>query len=269
MAAYTRPSSEENGYIVGIEILDEKSILEEERMVFYYSCEQKVICTCKLFERTGILCSHALKVLDLMNIKQLPEHYIMKRWTREVRCGTVQDASGRKILADPKLDATRRYKYFVQKFISVASRAADFEECFLLVDNIVDSLRSQVEEKIKLTTEGNANQLNSEATSGAPNNLGNVSGLKKRDTKKSGSKRKKTWIDKLHKGKKQGSRQVNSEEQSDKAVAGVAQPQTSAENQGFEFIDSYTQLLTGEFDENELSSEGLFGTSWTTFDNAP
>ncbi|XP_062208968.1 protein FAR1-RELATED SEQUENCE 5-like [Phragmites australis] len=43
MAAYTRPSSEGNAYIVGIGVLDEESTLEEEHV--------------------------------------LPEHYIMKRWT--------------------------------------------------------------------------------------------------------------------------------------------------------------------------------------------
>ncbi|XP_062179535.1 protein FAR1-RELATED SEQUENCE 5-like [Phragmites australis] len=255
MAAYTRPSSEGNTYIVGIGVLDEESTLEEEHVVVFYSSERKVVCTCKLFERTGLLCSHALKVLDLMNIKQLPEHYIMKRWTREVRCGTVHDAFGRNVLADPKVDMTRRYKYLAHKFIILASRAADFEECFLLVDNVLDSLCSQVEQKIKLFAEGNANQSKVEATTKAPNKMAHViAGLKKRETKKGGSKRKKNWVDKLRKGRKQGSSQVESQEPSDVGamVTRVAQPQTIVEKcfrtdqdqiEDSEFIGSYTQLL--------------------------
>ncbi|KAK8949618.1 hypothetical protein KSP39_PZI006134 [Platanthera zijinensis] len=43
---------------------------------------QTVSCNCKKFETFGILCSHALKVLDAMDIKLIPEIYIMKRWTR-------------------------------------------------------------------------------------------------------------------------------------------------------------------------------------------
>ena len=30
-----------------------------------------------------MLCSHALKILDKMNIKLLPNHYVLKRWTKE------------------------------------------------------------------------------------------------------------------------------------------------------------------------------------------
>ncbi|OMO60774.1 FAR1-related protein [Corchorus olitorius] len=42
----------------------------------------------------GILCSHALKVLDLMNIKLIPDRYILKRWTKHARDGNVQDFDG-------------------------------------------------------------------------------------------------------------------------------------------------------------------------------
>lgn len=36
-------------------------------------------CHCRKFETHGILCSHALKFLDVMNIKLIPEYYILKR----------------------------------------------------------------------------------------------------------------------------------------------------------------------------------------------
>ena len=35
-----------------------------------------------------------LKVLDLMNIKSLPTQYVLKRWTREARSGTIHDSKG-------------------------------------------------------------------------------------------------------------------------------------------------------------------------------
>ncbi|XP_028052915.1 protein FAR1-RELATED SEQUENCE 5-like [Camellia sinensis] len=38
-----------------------------------------VSCTCKLFESYGILCAHALKGLDMMNIKDIPKQYLLKR----------------------------------------------------------------------------------------------------------------------------------------------------------------------------------------------
>jgi hypothetical protein len=46
-----------------------------------------------------------------MDVKQLPDQYVLKRWTRETRHGITQDNVDRKVSEDPKLDATRRYKF--------------------------------------------------------------------------------------------------------------------------------------------------------------
>uniref|UniRef100_A0A453P151 Protein FAR1-RELATED SEQUENCE n=2 Tax=Aegilops tauschii subsp. strangulata TaxID=200361 RepID=A0A453P151_AEGTS len=69
-------------------------IFEDERTVVGNPLEQTTTCSCGQFERIGLLCAHALRVLDLMNIKLLPPHYILKRWTLGARCGTIQDRSG-------------------------------------------------------------------------------------------------------------------------------------------------------------------------------
>jgi hypothetical protein len=65
--------------------------MEKEYMVVVDPSNQVVFCSCRQFERVGILCSHALKVLGMMNIKLLPHHYVLKRWTQEARIGTIQD----------------------------------------------------------------------------------------------------------------------------------------------------------------------------------
>jgi len=41
--------------------------------------QQLATCTCGKFESYGILRSHALKVLSTMDMKLIPEHYILKR----------------------------------------------------------------------------------------------------------------------------------------------------------------------------------------------
>jgi hypothetical protein len=69
-----------------------------------------VFCSCRQFERIRILCSRALKVLDMMNMNALHEHYILKMWTHEARCGAVQDNCGNNVIENPKFDATRRYQ---------------------------------------------------------------------------------------------------------------------------------------------------------------
>jgi hypothetical protein len=79
VVACARPLDGENEYLVTIG--NEDLIFEKEYKVIVNSLEQIVICTCNQFKRIGILCGHALKVLNLMNIKTLPPQYILKRWT--------------------------------------------------------------------------------------------------------------------------------------------------------------------------------------------
>jgi hypothetical protein len=87
---------------VGVKVVDGKTIMEKEYKVEFDPPNEMVCCSCRQFERVGILCCHALKVLDMMNIKVLPEHYILKRWTREARCGSIQDIRGDNVIENPK-----------------------------------------------------------------------------------------------------------------------------------------------------------------------
>ncbi|XP_020110765.1 protein FAR1-RELATED SEQUENCE 5-like isoform X2 [Ananas comosus] len=47
----------------------------------------EVTCSCKKFETMGLLCSHALKAFSVKNVDRIPERYILKRWTKDVRRG--------------------------------------------------------------------------------------------------------------------------------------------------------------------------------------
>ncbi|KAK1563092.1 hypothetical protein Q3G72_022179 [Acer saccharum] len=55
--------------------------------VKFHSLTFDVSCSCKLFESMGMLCRHALKVFDLKNLTSIPEHYILKRWTKDAKKG--------------------------------------------------------------------------------------------------------------------------------------------------------------------------------------
>ena len=66
--------------------------------------------SCRLFEMEEIICSHIIKVLkDTLNIKETPNQYILKRWTKHAMAECVQDMNGCEIQADPKLQQTCRY----------------------------------------------------------------------------------------------------------------------------------------------------------------
>ena len=54
---------------------------------------------------------------------------------------------GGDIVENPKLDATLRYKNLCRIFFLLASRVADFEDCYLLVEETLHNVSKQVEEK--------------------------------------------------------------------------------------------------------------------------
>jgi zinc finger SWIM domain-containing protein 3 len=144
MVACTIALESTNEYLVAIGSLDKNFTFEKEYKVISHPLEQTSTCGCGQFNRIRILCGHALKVLDLLNIKSLPTHYVLKRWTWEARSGTVQDNKGRDIIENPKLDEMLRYKDMAHKFLNLAHRAASHPKCTLLVNSTLDMLSKQV-----------------------------------------------------------------------------------------------------------------------------
>jgi hypothetical protein len=98
-----------------------------------------------------------LKVLDMMNMKVLAEHYILKRLTREARCGVVQYIRANNVIENPKIDATQRFQNLSRKFFSIASQAANYGEISSYVENVLNTLHRDVDEKIKNSLDISAN----------------------------------------------------------------------------------------------------------------
>lgn len=68
---------------------------DEENKVYFVVLdvsEQLASCSCKKFEFEGILCRHVIAVFKATNIFMLPQHYILKRWTKNAKDGAVMDA---------------------------------------------------------------------------------------------------------------------------------------------------------------------------------
>jgi zinc finger SWIM domain-containing protein 3 len=214
MAACTRLLDGNNKFAVAIGSLHGDLKFEEERIVIGDPLTQTTSCSCGMFNRTGIMCGHGLKVLDLMNIKTLPTHYVLKRWTREARNGSIQDRQGRNVVENPKLEAQLRYKDLSHKFHTMAYKIANSLECCLMLENALDCVSPQLDEKLNATTNSmnktcddqeNVNpnvQLTSEFLSAAK--------LKKKEDRSKGMRRKKTWLDKLLKGKRKPIKVVSS-----------------------------------------------------------
>jgi zinc finger SWIM domain-containing protein 3 len=47
--------------------------------------DQTFSSSCRKLETFGILYRHALKILDVLDIKLIPDRYITKRWRRDAK----------------------------------------------------------------------------------------------------------------------------------------------------------------------------------------
>jgi len=205
MAACTTALEGDHEYLVSIGSFDGTCTLEKEYKVIGDPVEQTSTCSCGQFSRIGILCAHALKVLDLMNIKSLPTQYVLKRWTREARSGTIHDSKGRDIIENPRLDEMIHYKNMSRKFQNLAHRPASHPGCILLVNNALDILSKQVEKEINGCT-NNVEAVTVPMNITPSSDLLSTTRLKKKDVQTKTSKRKRTWLDKKRKFAKKGSK---------------------------------------------------------------
>ncbi|VAH55250.1 unnamed protein product [Triticum turgidum subsp. durum] len=129
------------------------------------------------------------------------KEYILKRWTREARSGTIQNSHGNIVLEDPRSEDRQQLKFFMHEFLGIASQAVASEECIKLVDDALKNLKKQVEDKAPTTT------CRTEAISQEPDICLQTACLKKKEIQQKTSKRKKSWLDNQHpsKKKKEGS----------------------------------------------------------------
>ena len=42
-------------------------------------------CECGQFKHTGMLCSHVLRVMEILHMEEKPAKHILKRWTKDTR----------------------------------------------------------------------------------------------------------------------------------------------------------------------------------------
>ncbi|CAL0309050.1 unnamed protein product [Lupinus luteus] len=54
----------------------------EKHIVTFNASTLIISCSCQMFECEGVLCRHALRVLQILELREVPSRYILHRWTR-------------------------------------------------------------------------------------------------------------------------------------------------------------------------------------------
>ncbi|KAK2979425.1 hypothetical protein RJ640_016337 [Escallonia rubra] len=158
---------------------------EGEYVVTYDEENATLSCSCRKFETVGILCGHALKVLDVLGVKYIPEIYILKRWTRGARDGCALEDDGLDIHRSEGLDISDRYRELWPDAVRLAHKASEFKDGYVLYKTRMKELDKEIEELRKKHYEfmDHGCELNGSRgvdKSAIESLFGNVKGIKKR-----------------------------------------------------------------------------------------
>ncbi|XP_065625239.1 protein FAR1-RELATED SEQUENCE 5-like isoform X2 [Quercus suber] len=243
-----------------------------EFIVSYDTADKTFSCSCRKFEIVGILCCHVLKVFDFLDIKTIPDMYILKRRTREAKSGCVLHNRRTNVEEDVNLSVTQRYRRLCPKLVRLASRAADNKEAFALIEKMIDEYEKKVEAIAAKNVAGHQLPHQMPLCSGAENLDPNqhledlverAKGLKKKEGRK-GGKRKKSWVEKQT--KKRGRVGLNDEEPSSAHNMQYNNYGSHGEHYSHQtyLVSFSTPMMT-----SELGPIHSYQTSFTSFLRAP
>ncbi|KAK9672310.1 hypothetical protein RND81_12G091600 [Saponaria officinalis] len=98
--------------------------------VQYNSLTSDVLCTCKLFERRGLICRHIFWVFLNKLLKTIPEKYILTQWSKNALRGPIYDLNGNIIenydtTDESQLEISKVWSEFYNVIFVVSRKEAD------------------------------------------------------------------------------------------------------------------------------------------------
>ncbi|OMO65897.1 hypothetical protein CCACVL1_21351 [Corchorus capsularis] len=112
----------------------------EERQNFLVAWNRRefhICCLCRSFEYRGFLCKHAILVLQISGVSDIPSHYILKRWTKEAK---IRQNLG---------EISNRLHYRVERFNDLCKRAIKLGEEGCLSEEAYTIALQTLEEALK------------------------------------------------------------------------------------------------------------------------
>ncbi|CAI0402770.1 unnamed protein product [Linum tenue] len=109
-----------------------------------------VTCDCHKFESEGILCAHALKVLNALNVFYIPSQHILKRWTKSARGGAVAECDDDQEMAGER-QPQKPGNLLIHKTLNAIAKMEAVREIQSVADNYLGMASTAMEEVILLT----------------------------------------------------------------------------------------------------------------------
>ena len=120
-----------------------------EHLVKFEASTTTVQCNCMKFTFIGILCVHALKVLDKKNVKRLPTDYILKRWTQDAKVGSIKDYRVIDIKGTTQEFIGKRYSHLSHEFREICTLAAEGEMMYECTKRYFQNILKDLQEMRK------------------------------------------------------------------------------------------------------------------------
>ncbi|XP_020254536.1 protein FAR-RED IMPAIRED RESPONSE 1-like [Asparagus officinalis] len=124
------------------QIQRKKHATSKIRKIVYDKDLNLVSCSCKKFESARIPCTHIISYLMKFDVEILPDKYILKRWTKSAKSGTIDDDKGMQISPDTSYLLAR--SQFIQSSLDLVDKALVCEETRTMFTNGLCSINEQI-----------------------------------------------------------------------------------------------------------------------------
>ena len=118
-----------------------------ESSIEFNSQDSTITCSCKKFESEGILCAHALKVLNIRNIFHIPPQYILKRWTKSAKDGVVEGEYNGEEIADNSESLCK--SKFMHKAVNFITKSVAVKKTRQIAERYLDIALKEVDDELK------------------------------------------------------------------------------------------------------------------------
>lgn len=118
----------------------------QEWKVSYDLDNNSISCSCRKFESFGILCCHCLRLFIHMNVRSVPEQYILKRWTKLARSESLSNVGVSNVVEDVDLSPVQRYNEICPHLIRIAAETCRNPETFTLLCKVANELNRHLVE---------------------------------------------------------------------------------------------------------------------------
>ncbi|KAM1650493.1 hypothetical protein ACFX1S_003261 [Malus domestica] len=91
------------------------------------SSDGTVSCSCKMYESMGLLCRHALRVLNVKSWTEIPSQHILKRWTKDAKKGLHANEHSQLLQVKGEPSVTLRRNALMRMAYNILSKGAESE----------------------------------------------------------------------------------------------------------------------------------------------